>query len=51
MSIGLPWLQCGGRNSLSARIVVSDKLGQFASAGEQRIGREHARAAGVGDDG
>ena len=51
MSIGLPWLQCGSSTLFSASIDSADKLRQFAAHGDQGVGGEHARSAGVGDDG
>ncbi len=39
-----------GRNSLSVCHRLRRELGQLAAAGDQRVGRQHARAAGIGDD-
>ena len=50
MSTGLLWLHCSGRIASKAFIVSGRQLGQLTAARDQRIGGQHTRSAGVGDN-
>ena len=49
--MGLLWLQAEGRKRIQLLHGRVGDLGQLAAAHDQRVGGQHAGAAGVGDDG
>jgi hypothetical protein len=51
MSTGLLWLQAAGSSLLKASMISGERAASFAAVGDQRICGEHARSAGVGQDG
>ena len=51
ISTGLLWLQVDGQDRVVLLHGLGSQLGQFAAAGDQGVGGQHAGAARVGDDG
>ena len=50
MSIGLLWLQCGGRNPSRACRVFSGKNGQFSAICDEGVRGQNCGPAGVGQN-